>query len=282
MPQDHRTRLYLGYGLGLRPDHYEHIVCSWPAVGWFEVLSENYMVDGGKPLHYLERVRSRYPVVMHGVSLSIGSCDPLDRDYLQRLKSLAERIEPQWISDHLCWTGIAGKNLHDLLPLPYTEEALQHVVERVRQVQDFLGQQILLENVSSYVSYADSALSEWEFLRAVAEQADCLILLDINNVYVSSCNHKFDACSYLEGIPRERVHQFHLAGHSYQDNLTIDTHNAAVADPVWRLYADAVRRFGRVSTMIERDGNIPPLAQLMDELDLARRIAEPILSERAA
>jgi hypothetical protein len=282
MPHGHHTRPYLGYGLGLRPDHYQDIVGDWPAVDWFEILTENYMVDGGKPLHYVERVRSRYPVVMHGVSLSIGSCDPIDRVYLQRLKSLAERIEPQWISDHLCWTGMAGKNLHDLLPLPYTEEALMHVADRVKQVQDFLGRQILLENVSSYVSYADSALSEWEFLRAVAEQADCLILLDINNVYVSSCNHEFDARSYLEGIPSERVYQFHLAGHSYHSNLTIDTHDAAVTDPVWRLYADAVHRFGRVSTMIERDGNIPPLAQLLDELELARRIAEPILNERAA
>lgn len=282
MPHDQQTRPYLGYGLGLRPDHYQDIVRDWPAVGWFEVLSENYMVDGGKPLHYLERVRSRYPVVMHGVSLSIGGCDPLDRAYLQRLKSLANRIEPQWISDHLCWTGMAGKNLHDLLPLPYTEEALVHVVERVKQVQDFLGRQILLENVSSYLSYADSALSEWEFLRAVTEQADCLILLDINNVYVSSCNHEFDARTYLEGMPRQRVHQFHLAGHSYQDNLIVDTHDTAVTDPVWWLYTDAVRRFGRVSTMIERDGNIPPLSQLLDELELARRIAEPILNGRAA
>lgn len=282
MPHNHPTRPYLGYGLGLRPDHYQDIIRDWPAVGWFEILSENYMVDGGKPLHYLERVRSHYPVVMHGVSLSIGSCDPLDHGYLQRLKSLAERIEPQWVSDHLCWTGMAGKNLHDLLPLPYTEEALVHVAERVKQVQDFLGRRILLENVSSYVGYADSALSEWEFLRAVAEQADCLILLDINNVYVSSCNHEFDARTYLEGMPRERVFQFHLAGHTHQGNLVIDTHDAAVVDPVWRLYADAVRRFGYVSTMIERDGNIPPLAELLQELELARRIAEPILEERAA
>jgi len=282
MPHDHHTGSYLGYGLGLRPHHYEDIIRDWPAVGWFEVLSENYMVDGGKPLHYLERVRSRYPLVMHGVSLSIGSCDALDRDYLQRLKSLATRIEPQWISDHLCWTGLAGKNLHDLLPLPYSEEALTHVTARVKQVQDFLGRQILLENVSSYVSYAHSTLSEWEFLRAVAEQADCLILLDINNVYVSSRNHDFDARTYLESIPRERVSQFHLAGHSCQGNLIVDTHDAAVIDPVWRLYAEAVRRFGCVSTMIERDGNIPPLAELLDELELARRIAEPILEERAA
>ena len=282
MEPTHYTRPYLGYGLGLRPEHYEDITRHWPAIDWFEVLSENYMVDGGKPLHYLERVCGRYPVVMHGVSLSVGSCDPLDRDYLKRLKSLAKRIEPRWISDHLCWTGIAGTNLHDLLPLPYTEEALAHVAERVAQVQDFLGRQILLENVSSYVSYADSALTEWEFLRAVAEQADCLILLDINNVYVSSCNHEFDARAYLEGIPGERVYQFHLAGHSHHGNLTIDTHDAAVVDPVWQLYTDAVRYFGPVSTMIERDGNIPPLAHLLDELELARRIAEPILNERAA
>ncbi len=278
-----RARPYLGYGLGLRPQHYEEIVNDWPeGVEWFEILSENYMVDGGKPLYYLDKVRSRYPVVMHGVSLSIGGSDPLDLGYLRRLKALAKRVEPHWISDHLCWTGIGGKQLHDLLPLPYTEEAVAHVVERVMQVQDFLGRQILLENVSSYVSYRHSAMSEWAFLEEIAEQADCLILLDVNNVYVSAANHGFDPMAYLEGIPRDRVYQFHLAGHSHNRNIVVDTHDEHVIDPVWDLYAEAVRRFGRVSTMIERDAHIPSLAKLLPEVEQARRIAAPILEELAA
>lgn len=282
MSNDSPSRPYLGYGLGLRPDHYEDIVNNHPGVDWFEVVSENYMVDGGKPLYYLDRVRSRYPVVMHGVSLSIGGTDPLDRDYLRRLKALADRIEPRWISDHLCWTGLDGMQLHDLLPLPYTEEALAHVADRVARVQDFLGQRILLENVSSYVTYRQSGMTEWEFLRAVAERADCLILLDVNNVYVSAGNHGFNPVAYLDGIPAERVYQFHLAGHSHNGEIIVDTHDHDVPDPVWRLYAEAVRRFGRVSTMIERDADIPPLDQLLDELATARRIAEPILAEQAA
>jgi len=277
-----RQRPYLGYGLGLRPDHYHEILDSDPDVDWFEVVSENYMVEGGKPLYYLDRVRERYPVVMHGVSMSIGGTDPLNRDYLRRLKTLAERIEPQWISDHLCWTGFAGRQLHDLLPLPYTEEAIAHVAGRVMQVQEYLGRRILLENVSSYVTYRHSAMSEWEFLRAVAERADCLILLDVNNVYVSATNHGFDPEAYLEGVPPDRVYQFHLAGHSHNGGIVVDTHDHDVPDPVWDLYAKAVRRFGRVSTMIERDSDIPPLGDLMAEVDHARRVAEPILEEQAA
>ncbi len=263
----------LGFGLGLRPDHYEQIVAELPAVDWFEVLTENYMVDGGKPLHYLDRVREHYPVVMHGVSLSVGSTAPLNRDYLAALRELAARIEPEWISDHLCWTGIAGQNLHDLMPLPYTEEAIDHVARRVREVQDFLGRQILLENVSSYVTYQSSVVSEWEFLRAVAEQADCLILLDVNNIYVSSCNHGFAPQEYLRGIPRERVRQIHLAGHTHDGALIVDTHDQPVADPVWQLYGEAVERFGDVATMIERDDNIPAMEVLMAELQQARQIA---------
>jgi hypothetical protein len=219
---------------------------------------------------------------MHGVSLSIGSGDPLDRDYLDRLKALAERVQPRWISDHLCWTGIAGKNLHDLMPLPYTEEAVRHVAARVRQVQDHLGRQILLENVSSYVTYTQSAMSEWEFLSAVCEAADCLILLDINNIYVSSHNHGFHAMDYLRGVPAARVRQFHLAGHTHNGNIIVDTHDQPIIRDVWDLYADAVRLLGPVSTMIERDANIPPLGVLMAELDKARRIAGLALKERAA
>ena len=272
----------LGFGLGLRTAHYEEILNDEPHVDWFELLSENYMVPGGKPLHYLDRICERYPVVMHGVALSIGSTDPLDRDYLARLKALAQRVRPRWISDHLCWTGVSGKNTHDLLPIPYTEEALAHIVARVNDVQDFLGQRILLENVSSYVSFKDSELSEWEFIAEIARRADCLLLLDVNNIYVSAYNHGFDAQTYLAGIPSERVQQIHLAGHSHCGEHIIDTHDADVIDPVWDLYAKAIARLGPVSTMIERDDNIPPLAQLVGELDQARQVAQAALRREAA
>jgi len=273
------TRPTLGFGLGLRVDHYETILNERPAVDWFEALTENYLVPGGKPLYHLTRIREHYPMVMHGVSMSIGSAQPLDRTYLAEVKALAQRIEPAWISDHLCWTGVAGKNLHDLMPLPYTDEALKHVAQRVRTVQDILGRRILLENVSSYVTFRDSRMSEWDFLRAVAEEADCLILLDVNNIYVSSINHEFDPREYLAAIPVERVQQIHLAGHQNHGDYLIDTHDHPVPDPVWALYADAVRRFGCVSTMIERDANIPPLAELQDELLAARRTADAALSD---
>lgn len=275
------TRPPLGFGLGLRVDHYDAILSQRPAVDWFEALTENYLVPGGKPLHYLTRIRERYPVVMHGVSLSIGSTHPLDREYLSQVKALAARIEPEWISDHLCWTGVAGRNLHDLLPLPYTEEALANVVARVRTVQDILGRRILLENVSSYVSFRDSRLTEWEFLKAVAESSDCLILLDVNNVYVSSVNHEFDPHDYLNAIPVERVQQIHLAGHENHGDYLIDTHDHPVPDPVWDLYSAAVRRFGNVSTMIERDANIPPLEELCAELAAARSVAAQALARAA-
>jgi len=281
-PEAATGRPYLGFGLGLRTDHYHDVLERAPAVDWFEVISENYMVPGGKPLHYLDRVRERYPLVMHGVSMSIGSADPLDRDYLRALKTLADRIDPPWVSDHLCWTGIDHTNMHDLLPLPYTDEAVEHVARRAAQVQDYLGRRLLLENVSSYVTYSASALSEWEFVTAVAETADCGILLDINNVFVSARNHGFDPVEYLDAVPVERVFQFHLAGHTYNGPIIVDTHDQPVVDDVWELYAEAVRRFGSVSTMIERDDNIPPLNELLAELDRARRIAEPILGEDAA
>jgi uncharacterized protein (UPF0276 family) len=271
----------LGYGLGLRVEHYESLLANPGQVEWLEVVSENYMVSGGLPLVWLDRFRERFPLVMHGVSLSIGSTDPLDDDYLARLAALAQRIEPAWVSDHLCWTGVQGVNLHDLMPLPYTEEALDHVISRVKRVQDTLKRRILLENVSSYVSFADSQLSEWEFLAAVAERADCMILLDINNVHVSAMNHGFSSLDYLRGIPVSRVHQFHLAGYEEGEKLIIDTHDAPVSNAVWDLYVEAVRRFGRVSTMIERDDNFPPLAELMAELEHARQLAEPLLRDAA-
>ena len=263
----------LGFGLGLRATHYEAIFDTKPALDWFEIISENYMVSGGRPLANLTRIRNDYPMAMHGVSLSIGSSDPLNIEYLRDLKKLSNRIEPAFISDHLCWTGISGKNLHDLMPIPYTEEAITHVVDRVRQVQDFLGRQILLENVSSYVTFAQSEMSEWAFLSAIAERADCHILLDINNIFVSAFNHGFEPIEYIEGIPVDRVRQFHLAGHENRGDIIIDTHDAPVIDPVWDLYAKACARFGPVSTMIERDDNIPPLEALLTELDHARQIA---------
>jgi len=271
----------LGFGLGLRPDHYVEILGDRPRVDWFEAITENYLVPGGSPLHYLERIRSEFPVVLHGVSLSIGGTDPLDASYLRDVKLLASRIEPSWISDHLCWTGVNGLNLHDLLPLPYTEEALRHVVERVRRVQDYLGRRILLENVSSYLTYSDSEMSEWEFLAGIAEQADCHLLLDVNNVYVSSVNHRFDPLTYLAGVPANRVRQIHLAGHQDNGSHIIDTHDAPVAPEVWDLYGHAVRRFGDVATMIERDDNIPELEVLVAELDTSRSIASQHLQAAA-
>jgi uncharacterized protein (UPF0276 family) len=261
-----------GFGLGLRPPHYEAILNEPHDIDWLEVVTENYLVPGGKPLHYLDRIRAEFPVAMHGVSLSIGSTDPLDRDYLAQVRALADRIEPSWISDHLCWTGVEGLNVHDLLPLPYTEEALAAVVDRLGEVQDALGRRLLLENVSSYLTYRASEMTEWEFLREVAQRADCDILLDINNIYVSSVNHRFDPSTYLQAMPKARVRQFHLAGHSDMGGHLIDTHDQPIVAPVWDLYREAVLRFGAVPTMIERDDNIPPLGELVAELDLARRI----------
>lgn len=277
-----KTYPYLGFGLGLRTDHYGTVLDTAPDIDWFEVISENYLVPGGKPLYFLDQIASRYPMVMHGVSLSIGGSDPLDMDYLSQIKTLSHRIDARWISDHLCWTINGGTNTHDLMPLPYTEEALDHVVERVNRVQEYLGRRILLENVSSYVSYADSAMTEWEFLSAVAEQADCLILLDINNIYVSAFNHGFDPLHYLAGVPASRVQQFHLAGHSNFGSHIIDTHDAPVVDPVWDLFAHAVRRFGKVSTMIERDDNIPALSELLSELSTAKNIVNDVRKEAVA
>ncbi len=272
---------YLGYGLGLRVEHYQELLDRPQGIDWLEIISENYMGPGGLPLVWLDRFRERFPLAMHGVSLSIGGTDPLDEGYLARLAALARRVEPAWVSDHLCWTGVQGVNLHDLMPLPYTEEALEHVAARVRQVQDRLGRRILLENVSSYIRYADSQLEDWEFLAEIAKRADCLILLDINNIYVSASNHSFDPARYLEGVPAERVQQFHLAGHEQGEALIVDMHDAQVPSPVWALYRAAVQRFGAVSTMIERDDHMPPLADLLAELGEARRLAEPLLRAAA-
>ena len=277
-----KTSPHLGFGLGLRTEHYHPILATRPKVDWFEVLSENYMVPGGKPLYFLDKIRENYPVVMHGVSLSIGSTTPFDQTYLTDLKALADRIEPAWISDHLCWTGVHGQNMHDLLPLPYTIETVKHVAERVKIVQDFLGRRILLENVSSYASYVNSTMSEWEFISEIANAADCLLLLDVNNIYVSSFNHQFDAKAFIDGVPQNRIQQIHLAGHHNHGDYIIDTHDAPVIDPVWHLYEYAVSQFGAVSTMIERDDNIPELAVLVQELETARSIACKAISMRPA
>lgn len=275
------SRPYLGFGLGLRPEHYQTILNEKPAIDWFEILTENYLVPGGRPLYFLDKISQFYPVVMHGVSLSIGSTDPLNWDYLASVKQLMQRISPQWISDHLCWTGVNNKNTHDLLPLPYTEEAILHVVSRIKQVQDFLGRQILLENISSYITYQHSTIPEWEFLREVCEQADCLILLDLNNIYVNSINHHFDPKDYLAALPSQRIQQIHMAGHSHHGNYRIDTHDAAVIEPVWDLYRSSLQRFGLISLMIERDEHIPPLADLMRELTYAKEIALNVWGEIA-
>lgn len=276
------ARPVLGFGLGLRPAHYHAVLETRPAVDWFEFLSENYLVPGGKPLHFLDRIRAEYPLVMHGVSLSIGSTDALDVTYLRELKALAERVEPAWISDHLCWTGVHGRNAHDLLPLPYTEETARHVADRVGAVQEHLGRRILLENVSSYASYRESEMSEWEFISLVCERSDCLLLLDVNNIYVSGFNHGFDPRDFIDGVPTQRVRQIHLAGHQNQGDIIIDTHDAPIVDPVWALYAYALARLGPVSTMIERDDNIPELPELVDELDRARGLAAPYLAPAEA
>ena len=272
-----------GFGLGLRTTHYTDFATAPQPVDWLEIISDNYLCAGGKPLHMLDTIRADYPMAMHGVSLSIGSADGLDRPYLQQLRQLAERIEPLWISDHLCWTGLSGHNSHDLLPLPYTVEALGVVVEHVRQVQDTLGRRLVLENVSSYLTYRSDEMTEWQFLREVCERADCLLLLDVNNIYVSSVNHDFDPIEYLHALPPERIQQIHLAGHSDNGNHIVDTHDHPVAEPVWALYAEACRLLGSVATMVERDDNIPPLPELLVELDRARAIFDSsVVIEKAA
>ncbi len=273
-----------GFGLGLRPPHYEAILAGAVRVDWFEALSENYFVDGGAPLYFLDRIAERYPIALHGVSLSIGSADALDRDYLRTLRRLADRVQPRLISDHLCWTGVDGARLHDLLPLPQTEEAVRHVAARVRQVQDALQRPLVLENVSSYLRYAHDTLPEWEFLDAVASESGCGLLLDLNNVYVNSVNHGFDARVYVDALSTRHVRQIHLAGHSrsLDGRLLIDTHDADVPEAVWRLYEHALRRYGAVPTMIERDDHLPPLSQLVAELDRARAVASAVLDRQVA
>ncbi len=264
-----------GFGLGLRRPHYDEYLGKSVAVDFVEIISENFMVEGGKPLATLDAVRKRHPVAMHGVSMSVGRHDRLDEDYLDRLGILARRVDPLFVSDHLCWTGVDGVNSHDLLPLPYTEESLNVVCRNIDQAQEALGRTMLFENPSSYVQFPESCLTEWEFLAEMSRRTGCFLLLDVNNVYVSAQNHDFDALAFLAGLPAERVRQIHLAGHTPGEVL-IDTHDRPVCSPVWELYAHAITLCGPVATMIERDDAIPPLDDLLAELAIAREIAARI------
>jgi len=272
-PHNLKPQKSAGFGLGLRTEHYHPFIEQKQPVDWLEIISENYMVPGGKPLAMLDKIRADYPMVMHGVSLSIGSSDGLDYDYLDGLKALSKRVEPLWISDHLCWIGVNAHNSHDLLPLPYDAPALERVVENIQRVQDYLGQRILIENPSSYVEFRSSDMTEWEFIAEMAQRADCLLLLDLNNIYVSGRNHGFDPMAYLEALPADRVQQIHLAGHSDMGDYIIDTHDAPICNDVWELYRASRNIVGDVATMIERDDNIPELPILLAELDQARAIA---------
>jgi uncharacterized protein (UPF0276 family) len=276
------SRPPLGHGVGLRPRHFARFVSERPPVAWVEAVSENYLGLGGRPFAVLEKVRRDVPVALHGVSLSVGATDPLDLRYLASLRRLVSRIEPALVTDHLCWGRHRGRYVHDLWPLPYTEEALAHVVERVHRVQDLLGRAIALENVSSYAAFRASTLPEWEFLAAVAERADCGILLDVNNVHVSARNHGFDPRAYLAALPPGRVVQIHLAGHEDRGGYLLDSHDTAVPEAVWDLYRAAVARFGRVPALVEWDDRIPELEVLLAESRRAEEIETAVLGRRAA
>jgi uncharacterized protein (UPF0276 family) len=276
MPHPKPPRTSAGFGLGLRTPHYADFLATPQPLDWLEIITDNFLVDGGKPLAMLERIRRDYPMAMHGVAMSIGAAGGIDTAYLSKVKTLADRIQPMWVSDHLCWIGPGPEQLHDLYPLPYTDEAARHVIEQIRRAQDILQRRLVLENVSSYVAFGHNAASEWQFLSHIANAADCLLLVDVNNVYVSSVNHGFDPLDYLNGLPPERVQQMHLAGHADHGDHIVDTHDHPVAPAVWTLYEAACQRFGAVATMIERDDDIPPLATLLDELAVARDIAQQV------
>ena len=272
---------HLGHGIGLRPPHYRRVLDGSARVDWFEVISENFMIPGGRPLDVLAKARELAPVVLHGVSMNLGGTDPLSESHLGELERLVRRFEPAWVSEHLCWGAFGRHYAHDLLPLPYTEEALAQVVERIRQVQDRLGRRILVENVSSYVTFRHSTMAEWTFLAAVAEDADCGILLDVNNIYVSAVNHGFSPHDYLAGLPPDRIGQIHLAGHSDAGTHLVDTHDHPVPSPVWSLYREAVRRFGPVSTLVEWDDRIPELEEVLAEADRSRAVEAEVQGARA-
>jgi uncharacterized protein len=275
------TNVLRGVGLGLRPPHYAEILSRKPDLPWFEGTSENYLGAaggrGGRPLEVLLAVRRDYPLALHGVSMNLGGTDPLDFAFLRRLKALADRADPAFLSDHLCWTGTRGRNLHDLLPLPYTEEALAHIARRVDKAQSVLGRRLLVENVSSYVAFADSRMTEWAFLSELVRRTGCGLILDVNNIHVSAVNHGFDGREFLKGLPREAVGYMHLAGYSESDGVLIDTHDHAVWPPVWDLYREAVRLFGDVPALIEWDDKIPPLSRLQREAKKAEAVRREAL-----
>jgi uncharacterized protein len=272
----------LGVGVGFRTKHYPHVLETTPAMDWFEVISENFLVAGGPPRANVERLKDAYPVVPHGVSLSIGGSAPLDEDYLRRLKAFVDWLDPPWVSDHLCWGGAAGLHIHELLPLPHTEAVAQHVIERVKRVQGFLERPFALENVSSYMTFRESTMQEWELLSTIAERADCGILLDCNNVYVSSRNHTIDADAYIDAVPADRVVQIHLAGHTDKGKYLLDTHSDHVCDAVWKLYERAIGRCGAVSTLVEWDDDIPEWDVLSEEATKARRLRASVLARGSA
>lgn len=256
----------LGLGLGLRSEHFNHILEEQPQVDWFEIISENFMDSGGRPRYVLDQIAAHYPVVMHGVSLSIGSTDPLNYDYLKRLRQLAKEINPKWVSDHLCWTGVLGMNSHDLLPVVLNEESLRHIIDRIRKVQDYLERPLVIENPSTYLTFKDSTIHEWDFLRYMAEETGCGLLLDVNNVYVSAFNNEFDPVTYIEELPHDRIVQMHLAGHQHNGNHIVDTHDREVVDEVWELFRLAWQKTKGVSTLLEWDGNIPSFDVCHQEL----------------
>jgi uncharacterized protein (UPF0276 family) len=269
-----------GVGIGLRIPHYQHIFEKKPVVDWFEIISENYMVDGGRPLHLLDQILEQYRVVQHGVSMYFGSAEPLNREHLRRLKHLVQRTRTPWLTDHLCWGSVDGRYTHDLMPMPYTMEAARTTAEKIRQVQDAVEIPVAVENVSSYAEFHVSEMTEWEFLNEVVERADCGILLDVNNIYVSSQNHNFNPYDYLNSVPAERVAQIHIAGHSKFQKYTLDTHDHPVLDPVWKLYARAIERCGPTATLLEWDDSIPPFEEVHREALKANRFLQAAQQER--
>ena len=265
-----------GVGIGLRVPHYRHILKRKPVVDWFEIISENFMVDGGRPLHVLDQILEQYRVVQHGVSLYFGSADPLNREQLRKLKRLVRRTKTPWLSDHLCWGSVDGRYTHDLLPVPYTMAAAKNAARKIREARDFLEVPIAVENISSYAEFLASTMTEWEFLTEVVERADCGILLDVNNIYVSSQNHGFNPFTYLDHVPAHRVAQIHIAGHTRYERYILDTHDHPVVPPVWKLYAHALQRVGRTATLLEWDASIPSFDEVHREALKARRFLRAV------
>ena len=264
---------FLGFGLGLRTEHYDDLLSNPPKeVEWLEIISENFMLDGGRPIEMLDAFLERFAIIPHGVSLSIGSTDPLNESYLKKLKTFIKKVDPPWFSDHICWTSVHGQNLHNLMPLPYTDATVNYIAERIKVVQDYIEKPFIFENLSTYVEFNQSHMTEWEFISQVSEKADCGILLDVNNIYVSSVNHEFDPLDYIKGVPKDRVVQYHIAGHKDKGTFIIDTHDHTIRDEVWDLFKQTVPLFDNTSVLIERDSNIPPLADLIEELEIARKI----------